>query len=62
MEYQNATQIGVIATGQNRVLRNTYLMLALTMVPTVIGAFAGLAANFAYMAQHPIMGSLLMFG
>jgi len=62
MEYQNATQIGVIATEQNRVLRNTYLMLALTMVPTVIGAFAGLAANFAYMAQHPIMGSLLMFG
>ena len=62
MEYQNATQIGVVATEQNRVLRNTYLMLALTMVPTVIGAFAGLAANFAYMAQHPIMGSLLMFG
>jgi len=62
MEYQNATQIGAVATEQNRVLRNTYLMLALTMVPTVIGAFAGLAANFAYMAQHPIMGSLLMFG
>ncbi len=35
MEYQTQTaQIGTIAVEQNKVLRNTYMMLALTMIPT----------------------------
>ena len=62
MEYQTITQPGTLAQAQNRVLRNTYMMLALTMIPTVIGAFAGLSTNFSFMAQHPIMAPLLMFG
>ena len=64
MHYQTqaATPIGTIATGQNRVLRNTYMMLALTMIPTVIGAVIGLSTNFSFMAQHPIIFSLVMFG
>jgi modulator of FtsH protease len=45
---------------QNRVLRNTYLLLALTMIPTVIGAFAGMATAGIIMA-HPIAISLAMF-
>jgi modulator of FtsH protease len=45
---------------QNRVLRNTYLLLALTMVPTVIGAMVGMATAGVIMA-HPIMISLVMF-
>lgn len=32
------------------------------MIPTVIGAFIGMSINFAFMAEHPIMGALLMFG
>ncbi len=44
---------------QNRVLRNTYLLLALTMVPTVIGAVVGMATAGIVMA-HPIMISLVM--
>jgi modulator of FtsH protease len=52
---------GQIAVGQNRVLRNTYLLLALTMVPTVIGAMIGLRTGGIVM-QHPIMTSLLMIG
>jgi modulator of FtsH protease len=60
-EYQPATQTGAIATTKNKVLRNTYMMLALTMIPTVIGAFIGMATNFSFMAQHPIVFSLLMF-
>jgi modulator of FtsH protease len=60
-EYQPATQIGTIAAEKNKVLRNTYMMLALTMIPTVIGAFLGMATNFSFMAQHPIVFSLLMF-
>lgn len=64
MQYQTqaATPIGAIATGQNKVLRNTYMMLSLTMIPTVIGAFVGMSINFSFMAQHPIIFSLLMFG
>ncbi len=60
-EYQPATQIGAVAGTQNKVLRNTYMMLALTMIPTLIGAFIGMATNFSFMAQHPIVFSLLMF-
>ena len=61
-EHQPATQIGTLATEQNKVLRNTYMMLALTMIPTLIGAFAGMSTNFSYMAQHPIIATLMMFG
>lgn len=50
----------------NKVLRNTYMMLGLTMIPTVIGAFVGMTMNFSWAAQHPFMfaiGTLAaMFG
>jgi modulator of FtsH protease len=44
-----------------RVLRNTYLLLALTMVPTVIGAYIGMATG-AVILQHPMAATLLMLG
>ena len=47
------------ALAQNRVLRNTYLLLALTMVPTIVGAFVGMATASIVMA-HPIITSLAM--
>ena len=58
---QTVSQTGTLALQQNKVLRNTYMMLALTMVPTVIGAFVGMSTNFSFMAQAPIMAPLLMF-
>jgi modulator of FtsH protease len=51
--------IGVRAVGRNQVLRNTYLLLALTMVPTVIGALVGMSTS-AIVFQHPIATSLVM--
>jgi modulator of FtsH protease len=46
---------GTLAT-QNKVLRNTYAMLGLTMIPTVIGAMVGVNMNFAWMmAASPII-------
>jgi modulator of FtsH protease len=42
-----------------RVLRNTYLLLALTMVPTVIGAWIGISTAGIIMAS-PIISSLVM--
>ncbi len=59
---QITTPVGILSTEQNKVLRNTYTMLALTMIPTVIGAFVGTSVSFAFMAEHPIIGSLAMFG
>lgn len=44
----------------NKVLRNTYLMLALTMIPTMIGSAVGVNTDFLFLAQSPIMGSLAM--
>jgi len=44
-----------------KVLRNTYLLLAVTMVPTVIGAFIGMATAGIVMAS-PIITSLVMLG
>ncbi len=64
MQYETPSVIPGTALGaeQNKVLRNTYMMLALTMIPTIIGAFVGTSINFSFMAGHPIMAALLMFG
>ncbi len=48
------------AVTTHRVLRNTYMLLGLSMIPTVIGAFIGLNMNFSFMAEHPIMGAVAM--
>ena len=53
------TASSTLALAQNRVLRNTYLLLALTMIPTVIGAFVGMATAAVVMA-YPIAISLAM--
>ncbi|MDO4705480.1 MAG: Bax inhibitor-1/YccA family protein [Comamonadaceae bacterium] len=37
----------VSAQARNRVLRNTYLLLALSMIPTVLGAYVGLRTGIA---------------
>ena len=50
-----------IAVQQNKVLRNTYLLLALTMVPTVIGAYIGIGTGGIIM-QHPIISFFVMLG
>jgi modulator of FtsH protease len=48
-----------IALQQSRVLRNTYFLLALTMVPTVIGAMIGMRTAGVIM-QSPIISTLVM--
>jgi modulator of FtsH protease len=54
--YSAPTAIG---TEQQRVLRNTYLLLAVTMIPTIIGAMIGMSTT-AIVMQHPIVTSLVM--
>lgn len=63
MDYQNMYQIQ--ASGSDlrmQVLRNTYLLLALSMIPTAIGALIGINLSFSFLASSPIMGSLLLIG
>jgi modulator of FtsH protease len=57
-------QVGsAVAESQNRVLRNTYWLLSLSMLPTIAGAWAGMQLNFLKLfAAAPIMAPLLMFG
>ena len=45
---------------QQRVLRNTYLLLALTLIPTGIGAMLGINLNFGFMRANPIMSSIVL--
>lgn len=55
-----------VSDAQNRVLRNTYALLGVSMIPTVIGAYVGLQMNFGFMAAHPFIFAIgfmaVMFG
>jgi len=54
------TQTKEFTVVRNKVLRNTFWMLGLTMIPTVVGAMIGMSTNFTFLAQSPIMGPLVM--
>jgi len=45
-----------IAQAQNRVLRNTYALLALSMIPTVLGAWIGVQMKFTFFQGSPAIG------
>jgi modulator of FtsH protease len=50
-------QAGTLARSQNRVLRNTYWLLALSMLPTILGAWLGVQFKFALLGgAHPALG------
>lgn len=49
MDINNVSDIrtsGAAVSSQNRVLRNTYMLLAASMLPTVAGAALGVAFGF----------------
>jgi modulator of FtsH protease len=57
-----APQRAEVAVDQGRVLRNTYWLLALAMLPTLAGAVAGMGLNFiALFKAAPIATPLGMF-
>ena len=43
------------ALQQNRVLRNTYLLLAVTLIPTAVGAVIGTNLNMSFLRSSPII-------
>jgi modulator of FtsH protease len=50
-----------VAIARNRVLRNTYWLLALSMVPTVLGAWIGVATGISR-AMSPGIGLIVFLG
>lgn len=48
------------AVRTNRVLRNTYLLLAVSLVPTMIGALVGANMNFSFMRTSPIISFMVI--
>ena len=57
--YAGQAGTGVLAAERNRVLRNTYWLLALSLVPTVFGAWVGVTTGV--MARMGVGASTLVF-
>ena len=58
MDQQLQSMYGVssdLLAVRHRVLRNTYWLLALSMIPTVIGAWIGLQLHFSLFASSPMI-------
>jgi modulator of FtsH protease len=45
-----------VLTVRNRVLRNTYWLLALSMIPTILGAWLGVQLKFTFLPGSPFIG------
>jgi modulator of FtsH protease len=56
------TQVGSeqLVAQQQKVLRNTYLLLAISLIPTGIGALVGINLNFGFMRASPMVSSLVL--
>jgi FtsH-binding integral membrane protein len=50
---------GDVLVARNRVLRNTYWLLALSMIPTVLGAWVGVQFNFSFFPGSPFIGLMV---
>jgi len=59
--FGNSPSVLVDVAARNRVLRNTYMLLALSMVPTVLGAWIGVRSGFSFFAGSPFIGMLVFF-
>ena len=51
-----------IAQGQNRVLRNTYALLAVSMAPTIAGALLGVQLKFSFLPGSPFIAFMVFLG
>ena len=51
--------VPTLAPSANKVLRNTYMLLAISMVPTVLGAWLGVQMGFSFFAANPAIGFML---
>lgn len=59
--FGSSPSVLIDVAARNRVLRNTYALLALSMVPTVLGAWIGVRTGFSFFAGSPFIGLLVFF-
>jgi modulator of FtsH protease len=57
-DYPMTAQGAVLTDTRHKVLRNTYLMLALSLVPTAIGAGIGVNLEFGFLRASPIVSAI----
>ncbi|MEY4215506.1 MAG: Bax inhibitor-1/YccA family protein [Burkholderiaceae bacterium] len=57
--FGSSPSVLIDVAARNRVLRNTYALLALSMVPTVLGAWIGVRTGFSFFAGSPFIGLLV---
>ena len=57
-DYLATAQSTVLTDTRHRVLRNTYWLLALTLIPTAIGAVIGINLDFGFMRSNPIIATI----
>jgi modulator of FtsH protease len=50
-----ATRSTELSLSQHKVLRNTYLLLAITLIPTAIGAVIGTNLNLSFLRSNPLL-------
>jgi modulator of FtsH protease len=60
----DVTQPGTqdVAVRQNKVLRNTYLLLAVTLIPTAIGALLGMNLQLTFLRTNPVLSLFAILG
>lgn len=58
--YSNSSSLSD-AISRNRVLRNTFALLALSMLPTMLGAWIGVSTGFSFFTGSPILGMVIFF-
>jgi len=56
-----APEVAITGDSQ-RVLRNTYLLLATSLIPTAIGAAIGYNLDFSFMRTSPVVSSIAVLG
>jgi len=61
-DYSATAQTTVLADTRHRVLRNTYWLLALTLIPTAIGAMIGINLSFGFLRTNPIIATFAIIG
>ena len=59
--YESTQDVAATAPGR-RVLRNTYLLLAASLVPTAIGAVLGTNLDLSFLHASPIIASFAILG
>lgn len=61
---KRGTDVHVVKEGSytNKVLRNAYMLLALTLIPTGVGAVIGTSISWAFFAGSPILSTLMFLG